>query len=96
MSNNPTNPVVKPTAKRILVRPQEPKKTTDGGIFLPDSAVETEKPQQGVILDIGKDCENEYAIGDTVIFSKHAAIKFDVNGEKYLVVSDETVIAVIK
>ncbi len=91
-----------PIGDRIVVKLEENEEKTKSGIVLPDTA--KEKPQRGKvvavgsgrILDSGKKVELEVKEGDTVIFSKYAGTEVKLDGEKYLILSESDVLAIIK
>ena len=63
--------MIKPLADRVLVEAQEAETKTASGLFIPDSA--KEKPQQGVIVAVGKgktDEPMELKVGDKVMYGK--------------------------
>jgi chaperonin GroES len=91
-----------PIGDRIVVKLEENEEKTKSGIVLPDTA--KEKPQRGKVvavgsgrlLDNGKKAELEVKEGDTVIFSKYAGTEVKLEGEKYLILSESDVLAIIK
>ncbi|TSC78614.1 MAG: chaperonin GroES [Candidatus Peregrinibacteria bacterium Gr01-1014_25] len=70
---------IQPIGDRVVVMATEAEQVTASGIVIPDT-VKGEKPQQGVVLavgkgGIGKDCANPsefLKVGDTVLFGKYA------------------------
>lgn len=93
---------LKPLGDRIVVQRQEAGEKTKGGIILPDSA--KEKPQMGTILAVGdgkvlKDGKRQplqLKKGDTVLFTSYAGDEFKLDGEKYLLMREEDVLAVVE
>ncbi len=91
---------LKPLNDNLIVKPIE--EATKGGILLPDSA-DREKPEKGEVLAIGsgKLLENgqrapmSVKVGDKVVFKKYSPDEIKVDGQKYLVISESDVIAVI-
>jgi chaperonin GroES len=91
---------VRPLGSRVLVKPREEEQKTPGGIILPDTA--KEKPQEGVVIAVGpgKLLENgesrPVAVkeGDIVIFSKYAGTEIKIDGEEYLIVDEDSILAV--
>lgn len=82
---------IEPIGDRVVVMPVERETTTKSGIVIPDTA-SGEKPQEGVVLalgkgGVGKDCANPtefLKVGDRVLFGKYAGddIKLkDKNGK---------------
>lgn len=72
--------------------------TEIGGITLPSTAIE--KPQQGVILMVGKGrlteggkiVPLEVKIGDFITFAKYAGVEVDYNGERVLIIREDDII----
>jgi chaperonin GroES len=91
-----------PIGDRIVVKIEENEERTKSGIVLPDTA--KEKPQKGKVvavgsgrlLDNGKRVELEVKEGDTVVFSKYAGTEIKLDGEKYLILSESDVLAILK
>lgn len=90
-----------PLNDKILVKRLEAEEKTAGGILLPDTA--KEKPKQGKVLslgdgkllDDGKRAAFQVKEGDRVLFSSYAGNEVQVNGEEYLIMSEEDILAVI-
>ena len=93
---------VRPLHDRLLVRRVEEKETAKGGIIIPDTA--KEKPQQGEVLAIGngKILENgtkvalDVKVGDKILFGKYSGTEVKVDGDDYLVMREEDVMAIIE
>jgi len=90
-----------PLNDKILVKRLEAEEKTAGGILLPDSA--KEKPRQGKVLSLGdgKLLENgkraafQVKEGDRVLFSAYAGNEVQVDGEEYLIMSEDDILAVM-
>lgn len=69
---------------------------TIGGIIIPDTA--KEKPQMAKVIAVGTDEDLQKAIkvGDMVLFGKYAGTEFELEGEKYLVLSKSDILAVVE
>jgi len=93
---------VKPLGDKILVKRLEAEETTAGGIVLPDTA--KEKPKEGEIievgdgkvLDSGERRDFQVKKGDRVIFASYAGTEVTVDGEEYLVMSEDDVLAIVE
>ena len=67
-----------------------------GGIIIPDSA--KEKPLKGEIVAVGngtKDEEMVVKVGDNVLYGKYAGTEIELDGEKYLIMRQADVLAII-
>jgi len=92
---------VKPLGDKILVKRIEAEEKTKGGILLPDTA--KEKPKEGKIVEVGSgkllDDGSRAACqvkkGDRVLFSSYAGTEVKIDGEEYLIMSEEDILAVI-
>ncbi|MDP3730812.1 MAG: co-chaperone GroES [Candidatus Omnitrophota bacterium] len=93
---------IQPLADRIMVEVLEAKEVTKGGIVLPDSA--KEKPQEAKVIAVGKgkvsDEGNtitpEVKAGDKVLFGKYSGTEITVDGNEYLILKEEDILAIIK
>ncbi len=88
---------VKPLADRVLVKPVEAEEKTVGGIIIPDSA--KEKPLQGNVLAVGcgtKDEQMVLKVGDRVLYGKYAGTELELDGEKFLIMRQNDILAVVE
>lgn len=91
---------VKPLGDRVLVKRVEAEEKTKGGIVLPDTA--KEKPREGEIvsvgegrmLDNGERAEPQVKVGNRVLFSSYAGTEVKIEGEDYLIMREEDILAV--
>lgn len=89
-----------PTAGNIVVRQDSPDNKSKGGILLPDSAAET--PFKGRVVAVGRGkmladgsyAQAEIREGTTVYFKEYGSSEINVGGEKFMVMSMESVVAV--
>lgn len=87
---------IKPLADRVLVQPQEAETKTASGLFIPDSA--KEKPQQGKVVAVGKgkkDHDMTVKVGDTVLYGKYAGSELKLDGNDYLIMREDDILAII-
>ncbi|MBO5611427.1 MAG: co-chaperone GroES [Prevotella sp.] len=87
---------IKPLADRVLICPA-PAEETVGGIIIPDTA--KEKPLRGKVIAVGngtKDEEMILKIDDEVLYGKYAGTELEFEGEKFLMMRQSDVLAVIK
>ena len=87
---------IKPLADRVLVLPAQAEEKV-GGIIIPDTA--KEKPQRGKIVVVGngtKDEEMILKVGDEVLYGKYAGTELESEGEKYLMMRQSDVLAVVE
>lgn len=87
---------IKPLADRVLVKPAAAEEKTISGIIIPDSA--KEKPLKGEVLAVGngtKDEKMEVAVGNIVLYGKYAGTELEWEGEKYLIMRQSDILAII-
>lgn len=93
---------IKPLGDKILVKRLEAETKTASGIFLPESA--KEKPQQakviavgeGKVLDNGDRAPISIKKGDTIILNKWGGTELKLDGEEYLVMGADEVLAIVE
>lgn len=82
---------LKPINGRILLKPQEVAEKTSGGIYIPDTA--RDKIHEGKIVDMPKDLTDEVVVGDVVIYKEYSGTEVTFDGEKYLIVTVDDLLA---
>ena len=93
---------LRPLHDRILVQRTEEEEQKSGGIIIPDSA--KEKPQQGKVVAVGagkadKDGKRialDVQAGDVILFGKYSGQEVKVDGEDYLIMREDEVLAVVE
>jgi chaperonin GroES len=93
---------LRPLHDRILVQRIEEDEQQIGGIIIPDTA--KEKPQQGKVIAVGagkadKDGKRialDVKEGDTILFGKYSGQEVKVDGEDYLIMREDEVLAVVE
>ena len=86
---------IKPLADRVLIVPA-PAEEKVGGIIIPDTA--KEKPLRGKVVAVGdgtKDEEMVLKTDDMVLYGKYAGTELELDGEKYLIMRQSDVLAVL-
>jgi chaperonin GroES len=93
---------VVPLNEKIVVKRLEAEEKTAGGIVLPDTA--KEKPKQGKVLSLGegKLLENgkrapfQVKEGDRVLFTSYAGNEVTIDGDEYLIMTEDDILAVVE
>ncbi len=92
---------LKPLADRVIIKSLESEETTKSGIVLPGSA--KEKPQMAEVLAVGpggvvdgKEITMHVKVGDKVIYSKYAGTEVKLDGEEYIVVRQNDILAIVE
>jgi chaperonin GroES len=91
---------LRPLHDRILVKRVDPEAEVKGGIIIPDTA--KEKPQEGVVVaagngkirDNGTRLDMTVKEGDRILFGKYSGSEVKLEGEEYLIMREEDVLAV--
>ena len=92
---------LKPLGERVVLKQQEAEEKTQSGIILPDSA--KEKPQTAVVIAVGpgsekdgKKAEMQVKEGDRVIYSQYSGTDVKLEDEKYIIVNQSDIIAIVE
>ena len=93
---------VRPLHDRIIVQRLEEGEQKVGGIIIPDTA--KEKPQQGKVIaagsgktkDDGKRVPLDVRTGDLILFGKYSGQEIKLDGEDYLIMREDEVLAVLE
>jgi chaperonin GroES len=93
---------IRPLHDRIIIQRLEEGEQRVGGIIIPDTA--KEKPQQGKVIaagsgktkDDGKRIPLDVTAGDTILFGKYSGQEIKLNGEEYLIMKEDEVLAIIE
>ena len=93
---------VRPLGEKVLVKRVVAEGKTAGGIVLPDTA--KEKPKEGKVIAIGdgrilksgERAKVQVKKGDRVLFSSYGGTEVRIDGEDYLLMSEDDILAVIE
>lgn len=92
---------IKPLGTRVLLKEIESEETTKSGIVLPSNA--KEKPYMAEVLEVGpgeiKDGEEIKMYvkkGDKVLYGKYSGTEIKLDDQKYLIVKQEDILAIIE
>ena len=93
---------IRPLNDRILVKPSDQQEEKIGGIIIPDTA--KEKPQEGEVVAFGPGRIGEngqrialtVAIGNKVLYGKYSGTEIKYQGEDYLIMREDDVLAIIE
>ena len=92
---------LKPLGDRVVLKVKENEEKTKSGIVLPDTA--KEKPVQGEVMAVGtgqiidgKKVELDVKVGDTVIYSKYAGSEIKLEGEEFLIIRQNDILAIVE
>ena len=93
---------VRPLHDRILVKREEESEEKIGGIIIPDTA--KEKPQRGKVVaagngkiaEDGKRVALDVKSGDRILFGKYSGNEVKIDGDDYLILREEDVLAILE
>lgn len=93
---------LRPLYDRVIIKREEEEKKSAGGIVLPDSA--TEKPSRGEVISVGegKPMDNGeirkpvVKAGDKILFGKYSGSEVKLDGEEYIIMREDEILAVIE
>lgn len=93
---------LKPIGGNILVKPESAEEKTPSGLLISASA-KGEKPQRGEVLALGtgrKDKDGKpmpfnVEVGDFVVFKKYSPDEIEIDGETYLIMEENDILAVV-
>lgn len=91
---------IKPLSNRVVLKNVEAEETTKAGIILPGSA--KEKPQMAKVIAVGpgevrdgKVVPMTVKVGDKVITSKYSGTEVKLDGEEYIIVKEDDILAIV-
>ncbi len=92
---------VKPLGARVLLKEVETQETTKSGIVLPSNA--KEKPFVAEVVEVGpgeikdgKEIKMQVKKGDKVLYSKFAGTEIKLDSQKYLIVRQDDILAIVE
>jgi chaperonin GroES len=93
---------IRPLHDRVLIRRLEEKESKVGSIIIPDSA--KEKPQQGEVKSVGagklspkgERFAPELKAGDRILFGKYSGSEVKIDGDEYLILREDEILAVLE
>ena len=90
-----------PLGDRVVLKQLEAEETTKSGIVLPGQA--QEKPQQAEVIAVGpggvvegNEVKMEVKVGNKVIYSKYAGTEVKLDGEEYIIVKQNDILAIVE
>lgn len=90
-----------PLSDRVVLKQLEAEETTKSGIILASSA--QEKPQEAEIIAVGpggvvdgKEVKMQVEVGQKVIYSKYAGTDVKLEGEEYIIIRQDDILAIVE
>lgn len=94
---------LKPLHDNVVVKPSSTEEMTKSGIVLPETASK-ERPERGEVIAVGpgKTLENgktnplNVKVGDKVMFKKYSTDEIKIDDEKFLLVNESDILAILE
>ena len=86
-----------PLGDRVVLKQLEAEKTTSAGIIL--TTADQEKPQEAEIVAVGPgtaDVTMQVEIGQKVIYSKYAGTNVKLDGDEFIIVKQDDILAIVE
>lgn len=93
---------LKPLDNRVLVRRLAAEEKLKGGIILPDTAKKKQEQAEVVALGAGKRDKNgtlipmPVKVGDIILMEKYAGTEVTLNGEEFVILRADDIIAIVE
>ncbi|MEK7594213.1 MAG: co-chaperone GroES [Patescibacteria group bacterium] len=84
---------LQPLGDYVVAIGEEAKSKTASGLYLPDNA--QEKPKTAKVVAVGKEAK-QIKVGDRIIYKSYSNTDVKVEGEDYILVKEEDVLATVK
>lgn len=84
---------INPLADRVVAEPVEAKTKTASGLYLPGNA--QEKPKVAKVVAVGPDVKS-VKVGDDILYEDYSNTDVKVDGDEYIIVKEEKILAVVK
>jgi chaperonin GroES len=101
MSQTAKKTTLKPLGNRVLAKRAEQEETLKGGIILPDTAKKKQETAKVIAVgpgsrtDDGKITPVPVAIGDTILMDKYSGQEVSIDGEDFVILKADDIIAII-
>lgn len=86
-----SEPKIQPLGTRVLIKPLDQESKTASGLYIPETA--KEKPQTGIVIAVGDSEDVCLEVNDKVLFPKYTGTEFKIDGEEYLLMECNDVLA---
>lgn len=84
---------IQPLAEYVVAQEEKPETKTASGFYLPDKAAE--KPKVAKVLAVGKDVK-QIKTGDRIVYKSYSTTEVKMDGDEYILVKEEDVLATVK
>jgi chaperonin GroES len=84
---------IQPLAEYVVAQAEEAATKTASGLYLPDKAAE--KPKIAKVSAVGKDVK-QIKVGDRIVYKSYSTTDIKLDGQEYILVKEEDVLATVK
>lgn len=92
---------IRPLADRVVIQKLDAEEKTKSGIVLTGSA--KERPAEALVVAVGpgavidgKRVEMDVKVGDKILHSKYAGNEVKLDGEEYVILREEDILAIVE
>lgn len=93
---------IRPLRDRVVIKREEEERVSAGGIVIPDTA-NNEKPTRGKVCFVGTGAVSKdgvvqpmtVKVGDVVLFGKYSGTEIKLDGQEYVIMKEEDILAII-
>lgn len=102
MSKQAVQTKLKPLGNRVLVKRLDPEEKMKGGIILPDTAKKKQETAEVIALGTGKNDKNgnpipfPVKVGEKILMEKYAGQEVTIDGEEYVILTADDLIAIVE
>jgi len=82
---------IQPLGTRVVIKALEQEGKTASGLYIPETA--KEKPQSGLVVAIGDSEDIKLKVDDRVLFAKYTGTEFKLDGQDYLLMECNDILA---
>ena len=84
---------LQPLGEYVVAQAEEASTKTASGLYLPDNAAE--KPKTAKVIAVGKDAKQVKA-NDRIVYKSYSTTEVKINGDEYILVKEEDILALVK
>lgn len=85
---------LEPVGNRVIVKPVQSNEKTAGGLYIPDGA--NQKDSQGEVVAVGTLKDVSVKVGDIIIYAEFGGTSIDVDGQQFVIVKGDDILAVMR
>jgi len=90
---------INPVSKNIVLKLVAPEEKTKSGLYIPDTAKDDKAPVMAEVIAVGtskKITDRGIKVGDWVIYAKYSGTEVELDGEKYMILAVNDVLATVE